>query len=280
MRTVPSPPGSPGPASGPARHAPADSVGSVLAQPVLLLFSWPLDLRCRVPVCDLLSGFCFLGPRSPILLLSSFRFLPHPLSSCFPASCLSAPAAETLARVLATQPRQPRFGPGRRSSVSRAHQAPFCARGLQKIIAVSENAPGAHGIVPRHCSTRAAGMNTVSAARPPPRNLHSRLSRRAAHTAQSPPQRESGKFSRLRNRLRETPAARPTPAEQPLPRREEQQGQTGEQHREVRSLVLDVIFLEEQRSEDESDHDAAAPYHRDDREQRPLILDRIEIECV
>ena len=32
---------------------------------------------------------------------------------------------------------------------SRAHQAPFYARGLQKIIAVSENAPGAHRDVPR-----------------------------------------------------------------------------------------------------------------------------------
>ena len=31
----------------------------------------------------------------------------------------------------------------------RAHQVPFCARGLLKIIAVSENAPGAHGNVPR-----------------------------------------------------------------------------------------------------------------------------------
>ena len=180
------------------------------------------------------------------------------------------------AQLRAVQPRCPSFGVRVRS---RAHQTPFCARGLQKIIAVSENAPGAHGIVPRHCSTRAAGMNTVPAARPrPPPSL---------------PQRESGKFSRLRNRLREAPAAKPpprnprretprhaTPAEPPLPRREEQQGQTGEQHREVHSLVFDVIFLEEQRSEDESDHDAAAPYHRDDREQRPLILDRVEIECV
>ena len=43
----------------------------------------------------------------------------------------------------------------------RAHQAPFCALGLLRIITVSENAPGAHGIVPRRCSTRAAGMNTV-----------------------------------------------------------------------------------------------------------------------
>ena len=157
------------------------------------------------------------------------------------------------AQLRAVQSRGPSFGVRVRS---RAHQTPFCARGHQKNIAVSENAPGAHGIVPRHCSTRAAGMNTVSAARPPPRNLR-----------------------------RETPAAAAPAAEQPLPqqplpRREEQQGQTGEQHREVHSLVFDVIFLEEQRSEDESDHDAAAPYHRDDREQRPLILDRIEIECV
>ena len=37
----------------------------------------------------------------------------------------------------------------------RAHQAPFCARGLLKNIAVSENAPGAHRDVPRAggCST-------------------------------------------------------------------------------------------------------------------------------
>ena len=103
---------------------------------------------------------------------------------------------------------------------SRAHQTPFCARGHQKNIAVSENAPGAHGIVPRHCSTalfhgivprhcstRAAGMNTVSAARPPPRNLHSE-----APAAEQP----------LRHRPRhETSAARPPPrtlAAKPPPR--------------------------------------------------------------
>ena len=74
------------------------------------------------------------------------------------------------AQLRAVQSRGPSFGVRVRS---RAHQTPFCARGLQKNIAVSENAPGAHGIVPRHCSTRAAGMNTVSAARPPPRNIHS-----------------------------------------------------------------------------------------------------------
>ena len=112
----------------------------------------------------------------------------------------------------AAQPRCPSFGVRVRP---RAHQTPFCARGLQKNIAVSENAPGAHGIVPRHCSTRAAGMSTAPprSPRPPP----------------SLPQRESGKFNRLRNRLRaapgrETPgraaAAKPPPrmvAEVPLP---------------------------------------------------------------
>ena len=39
--------------------------------------------------------------------------------------------------------------------IARAHQAPFCARGLLKIIAVSEKGAGAHGNVPRAggCST-------------------------------------------------------------------------------------------------------------------------------
>ena len=36
-----------------------------------------------------------------------------------------------------------------RMTSSRAHQAPFYARGLAEIIAVSENAPGAHRDVPR-----------------------------------------------------------------------------------------------------------------------------------
>ncbi len=242
-----------------------------------------------------------------------------PLPSTSPRRPVSVPQVRRRAHQAWThQPRLPGFGGS--ASVSqlqppklgaparpRAHQAPFYARGLQKIGAVSENAPGAHGIVPRHCSTRAAGMNTVSAARPPPRNLHREVPaaaasatkppqrspcRGAAPTAPPPPQRESGKFSRSRlcrevpaatastaNPRREPPPRSPRRAP-PLPRREEQQGQTGEQHREVHSLVFDVIFLEEQRSEDESDHDAAAPYHRDDREQRPLILDRVEIECV
>ena len=123
----------------------------------------------------------------------------------------NAKAANSAAAALAAKPPPrmaaevplPSTSPRSRSSVSRAHQAPFYARGLQKIGAVSENAPGAHGIVPRHCSTRAAGMNTVSAARPPPRNLHSE-----APAAEQP----------LRHRPRhETSAARPPP--QPPPPR-------------------------------------------------------------
>ncbi len=44
--------------------------------------------------------------------------------------------------------------------IRRAHQAPFCARGLLKNGAVSENAPGAHRNVPRFggCSTRLRGV--------------------------------------------------------------------------------------------------------------------------
>ena len=175
-----------------------------------------------------------------------------------PATYLRCPVRTRLGRPASLSPASCR--PASVSHArSRAHQTPFCARGLQKIIAVSENAPGAHGIVPRHCSTRAAGMSTAPP-RNPRRNAKAANSAATAFATRPPPR---------------SPRRAP-----PLPRREEQQGQTGEQHREVHSLVLDVIFLEEQRSEDESDHDAAAPYHRDDREQCPLILDRIEIECV
>ena len=124
------------------------------------------------------------------------------------------------AQLRAVQSRGPSFGVRVRS---RAHQTPFCARGHQKNIAVSENAPGAHGIVPRHCSTalfhgivprhcstRAAGMNTVSAAKPPQRSP----CRGAAPTAQSPPQRERA------NSAAAALAAKPPPrmvAEVPLP---------------------------------------------------------------
>ena len=89
-----------------------------------------------------LPGFVPSGLGVPVLA-SGFvpvRTRPGRPASVSPASC--RPASVSHAR-------------------PRAHQAPFCARGLQKIIAVSENAPGAHGIVPRHCSTRAAGMNAV-----------------------------------------------------------------------------------------------------------------------
>ena len=47
--------------------------------------------------------------------------------------------------------------------LSRAHQAPFCARELLKTGAVSENAPGAHRDVPRdgECSTDGRRTRTV-----------------------------------------------------------------------------------------------------------------------
>ena len=43
---------------------------------------------------------------------------------------------------------------------SRAHLAPFCARGLLKIIAVSENAPGAHRDVPHSADVPRTGRRT------------------------------------------------------------------------------------------------------------------------
>ena len=116
-----------------------------------------------------------------------------------PGSAPSAPGLDAQPRCPQPRAAQPRCPQPR----SRAHQTPFCARGLQKIIAVSENAPGAHGIVPRHCSTRAAGMNTVSAAtrkrqiQPPPR------SPRCETPATKPPPR---------NLRREAPAANPRAA--------------------------------------------------------------------
>ena len=105
-----------------------------------------------------------------------------------PGSAPSAPGLDAQPRCPQPRAAQPRCPQPR----SRAHQTPFCARGLQKTIAVSENAPGAHGIVPRHCSTRAAGMSTAPprsplreapAAKPPLRNpLHET-------SATNPPQR-------------------------------------------------------------------------------------------
>ena len=133
-------------------------------------------------------------------------------TSCRPASGSqfwrpgSFPCAPNLAvRLRAAQPRCPQLravqsrGPSFGVRVRpRAHQTPFCARGHQKNIAVSENAPSAHGIVPRHCSTRAAGMNAVlprtpaaaaPATQPPPRSLYldakSSRARPASSTARS-----------------------------------------------------------------------------------------------
>ncbi len=44
---------------------------------------------------------------------------------------------------------------------SRAHQAPFYARGLSEISAVSENAPGAHRDVPRNGDVPRTGAPAV-----------------------------------------------------------------------------------------------------------------------
>ena len=68
--------------------------------------------------------------------------------------------ARDVARVVAPRPSPKMKSITRHSRMtsSRAHQAPLYARGLLKIIAVSENAPGAHHDVPRAggCSTDGA----------------------------------------------------------------------------------------------------------------------------
>ena len=172
MRTVPPPPGSRSrvrPSSArPGRFCRFRSGSAGLA----LVFLAPGSPVSR-PGPWLAFRLLFLEPpvpyplaprlRCPGLGVSRLRLLKlylrsRPLTSAHqtwppsfvrPASCRPASVS---------QPRCPGFGVRVRS---RAHQTPFCARGHQKNIAVSENAPGAHGIVPRHCSTRAAGMNTA-----------------------------------------------------------------------------------------------------------------------
>ena len=87
-----------------------------------------------------------LAPPSPVL--SGFRRLVSPRSRTCPS--LHFPACPcSRSRTCAFLRQSALSAPGR------AHQAPFCARGLLKTGAVSENAPGAHGIVPRagRCST-------------------------------------------------------------------------------------------------------------------------------
>ena len=88
--------------------------------------------------------------RFPSLSLAPLPHLPQLAHSCL--SLQPLPHLRLSAPFCASPPCQPRPAPGR------AHQAPFYARELLKIIAVSENAPCAHGIVPRAggCSTEGA----------------------------------------------------------------------------------------------------------------------------
>ena len=83
-----------------------------------------------------------LAPPSSVL--SGFRRLVSPRSRTCPSLHFPAcPCSRSRTCAFLRQSAPPRPAPGR------AHQAPFCARELLKIIAVSENAPGAHGDVPR-----------------------------------------------------------------------------------------------------------------------------------
>ena len=113
----------------------------------------PLDMA-KEAICALLAILeHFFEAFSPLDLFfcpSPFRPVPRP----FPAFVrlgfrrLVSPRSRTSPRLRLpvsahASPRQSLPAP------RRAHQAPFYARGLLKTIAVSENAPGAHGDVPR-----------------------------------------------------------------------------------------------------------------------------------
>ena len=114
---------------------------------------------------------CHRFPPLPIPFLHRFQPSPSPArplksTSSRPGSHPSrrhppvlSSSSELLSLSLAVLPHQSPFAPScvhpPLPAPRRAHQAPFCARGLLKNIAVSENAPGAHRDVPRAggCST-------------------------------------------------------------------------------------------------------------------------------
>ena len=103
---------------------------------------------------------CFCSSRATIfrhLRLPSLSLAALPHQSPSAPSCVHPPLPAPSSPSSPSVPSVP-SAPLALSALSaprRAHQTPFYARGLQKIIAVSENAPGAHGDVPRAggCST-------------------------------------------------------------------------------------------------------------------------------
>ena len=146
----------------------------------------PLDMA-KEAICALLAilghFFAAFPPFDLFFALAPFRPVPRPFPVFLHPGCRRFPPLPipflhrfqpipSPARPLKSTSSRPGSHPSRRhppvlSSSSellslslavlhrRAHQAPFCARGLLKNIAVSENAPGAHRDVPRAggCST-------------------------------------------------------------------------------------------------------------------------------
>ena len=115
------------------------------------LFAPPPDMA-KGAICALLAilGHFFeaFSPLDLFFALAPFRPVPRPFPASLHPGCrrLVSPRSRTCPRLRLTAPVRPcQPSPAPR----RAHQAPFYARGLLKIIAVSENAPGAHGDVPR-----------------------------------------------------------------------------------------------------------------------------------
>ena len=100
---------------------------------------------------------CFCSSRATIfrhLRLPSLSLAALPHQSPSAPSCVHPPLPAPSSPSSPSVPSAP-LALSALSAPRRAHQTPFYARGLQKIIAVSENAPGAHGDVPRAggCST-------------------------------------------------------------------------------------------------------------------------------
>ena len=117
-----------------------------------IVFLPPPPDMAKGAICALLAilGHFFeaFSPLDLFFALAPFRPVPRPFPASLHPGCrrLVSPRSRTCPRLRLTAPVRPcQPSPAPR----RAHQAPFYARGLLKIIAVSENAPGAHGDVPR-----------------------------------------------------------------------------------------------------------------------------------
>ena len=142
---------------------PLSHLSPLVCRPMVTSLPFPAPVRpaslllAPVPFCLLALSFLPVPACSGtcrLCLLPLPRLSPL-ASSCTAVPFLPAPACAFLR--LSSPASSCRLCPRLPSLLCRAHQAPFYARELLKIIAVSENAPGAHRDVPR-----AGGCSTVA----------------------------------------------------------------------------------------------------------------------